>query len=140
MKQFTNLYPVSKTLRFELQPIGKTRDNIEKGGLLKQDEQRAKNYLVVKKFIDDYHKQFIKERLWSFELPLTNEGRLDSLEEYQEFYSMSKRDVAQEAAFTEVKDNLRAIIAKRLTERGSAFDRIDKKELIREDLLHFLQI
>ena len=139
MKQFTNLYPVSKTLRFELQPIGKTRDNIEKGGLLKQDEQRAKNYLVVKKFIDDYHKQFIKERLWSFELPLTNEGRLDSLEEYQEFYSMSKRDVAQEAAFTEVKDNLRAIIAKRLTERGSAFDRIDKKELIREDLLHFLE-
>ena len=30
MKQFTNLYPVSKTLRFELQPVGKTKENIEK--------------------------------------------------------------------------------------------------------------
>ncbi len=139
MKQFTNLYPVSKTLRFELQPIGKTRDNIEKGKLLEQDEQRAKNYLIVKKFIDDYHKQFIKERLWGFELPITSEGKLDSLEEYQELYSLSKRDVSQEAAFTEVKDNLRAIIAKRLTEKGSAFDRIDKKELIREDLINFLE-
>ena len=27
---FTNLYPVSKTLRFELKPIGKTKENIEK--------------------------------------------------------------------------------------------------------------
>ena len=26
MEQLTNLYPVSKTLRFELQPIGKTRE------------------------------------------------------------------------------------------------------------------
>ena len=33
MKQFTNLYPVSKTLRFELQPIGKTKENIEKNGI-----------------------------------------------------------------------------------------------------------
>lgn len=30
MKQFTNLYPLSKTLRFELQPVGKTKENIEK--------------------------------------------------------------------------------------------------------------
>ena len=31
--KFTNLYPVSKTLRFELQPIGKTKENIEKNGI-----------------------------------------------------------------------------------------------------------
>ena len=139
MKQFTNLYPVSKTLRFELQPIGKTKDNIEKNGILQRDEKRAEDYKIVKGFIDEYHKQFIKERLWSFKLPLHSEGRLDSLEEYQALYELSKRDDAQEAEFSEVKDNLRSIIAKRLTESGSAYERIFKKELIREDLIDFLE-
>lgn len=138
MEQFTNLYPVSKTLRFELQPIGKTKENIEKNGILEQDEQRAKDYIIVKGFIDEYHKQFIKDCLWDFKLPLNSEGHLDSLEEYQQLYELSKRDASQEAAFSEVKDNLRSIIAKRLTS-GSAYDRIFKKELIREDLINFLE-
>ena len=86
LKQFTNLYPVSKTLRFELQPIGKTKENIEKNGILTRDEKRAKDYQVVKGFIDEYHKQFIKDRLWDFKLPLISEGNLDSLEEYQMLY------------------------------------------------------
>ena len=60
LEQFTGLYPVSKTLRFELQPIGKTKENIEKNGILKRDEKRAQDYLVVKGFIDEYHKKFIK--------------------------------------------------------------------------------
>ena len=139
MKQFTNLYPVSKTLRFELQPIGKTKENIEKNGILLRDEKRAEDYKIVKGFIDDYHKQFIKERLWSFKLPLNSEGHLNSLEEYQALYEVSKRNEVQEAEFSEVKDNLRSIIAKRLTESGSAYERIFKKELIREDLIDFLE-
>lgn len=136
--QFTNLYNVQKTLCFELQPVGKTRENIEEDGLLKQDEERTENYKKVKGFIDEYHKQYIKDRLWNYELPLKGEGKRNSLEEYQQFYELSKRDANQEATFTEIKDNLRAIIAKRLTEKGSAYERIFKKELIREDLIEFL--
>lgn len=139
MKQFTNLYPVSKTLRFELQPIGKTKENIERSGVLQHDEQRAEDYKKVKEFIDEYHKQFIKDRLWSFQLPLEGEGRRDSLAEYQALYELPKRTEAQEADFTEIKDNLRAIIVKRLTEKGSPYERIFKKELIREDLIDFLE-
>ena len=139
LKQFTNQYSVSKTLRFELQPIGKTKENIEKNGILQRDEKRAEDYKIVKEFIDEYHKQFIKGRLWSFKLPLNSEGHLDTLEEYQALYELSKRDDAQEAEFSEVKDNLRSIIAKRLTESGSAYERIFKKELIREDLIDFLE-
>lgn len=139
MERLTNLYPVSKTLRFELQSIGKTRENIEKGGILQQDEERAENYKSVKGFIDQYHKQYIKSRLWNFELPLADEGHHNSLTEYRALYELPKRDAEQEAAFTEVKDNLRAIIARRLTEKGSAYDRIFKKELIREDLIEFLE-
>ena len=139
LKQFTNLYQLSKTLRFELQPIGKTKDNIETNGILQRDKKRAEDYIRVKQFIDEYHKQFIKERLWNFTLPMESEGCHDSLEEYQSLYELPKRDTAQEAAFTEVKDNLRGIIAKRLTEKGTAYDRIYKKELIREDLIEFLE-
>lgn len=139
MNEFTNYYPVSKTLRFELQPIGKTKENIEKSGILARDEQRAKDYMIVKGFIDEYHKQFIKERLWNFELPLKSEGHLDSLEEYKSFYDLPKRSEAEEVSFTEIKNNLRSIITKRLTESGAAYDRIFKKELIREDLVDFLK-
>lgn len=138
MEQFTNLYPISKTLRFELQPIGKTKENIENNGILTRDEKRAKDYLTVKSFIDKYHKQFIKERLWNFKLPLKNEGNHDSLEEYRVLYELSRRDEKQESEFSVIKDNLRNIIAKRLTASGSAYERIFKKELIREDLVDFL--
>ena len=41
MQQFTGLYPLSKTLRFELRPIGKTLEYIKAHGLLEQDNQRA---------------------------------------------------------------------------------------------------
>lgn len=138
MEQFTNLFNVQKTICFELQPIGKTKENIEINGILTQDEKRAKDYQTVKGFIDEYHKQFIKDRLWNFKLPLVSKGNLDSLEEYQTLYELPKRNDAQEADFSKLKDNLRSIIAKRLTESGSAFDRIFKKELIREDLVEFL--
>ena len=48
LEDFTNLYSLSKTLRFELRPIGKTRENIENGGLLRQDEDRAEKYVHIK--------------------------------------------------------------------------------------------
>ena len=59
MKTFTNLYPLSKTLRFELKPIGMTLDHIRKNGLLEADAHRAEEYEIVKKVIDDFHKLFI---------------------------------------------------------------------------------
>jgi len=62
-EQFTNLYKVQKTLRFELKPIGETVINIKKVDLLKADETRADNYKKAKKIIDEFHKDFIQQRL-----------------------------------------------------------------------------
>ena len=138
MKQFINLYQLSKTLRFELQPVGKTKESIEKNGILMRDEKRAEDYKTVKRIIDEYHKKYIEGRLWDFKLPLASEGKHDSMEEYKALYEMSKRSEADEAAFKEVKDNLRSIIAKRLTS-GKAYETIFKKELIREDLVNSLE-
>ena len=47
---FTNLYQLSKTLRFELKPIGKTLEHIESNGLLEQDEHRPKAMLSQKNY------------------------------------------------------------------------------------------
>ena len=41
IEELTGLYSLSKTLRFELKPIGKTLEQIERKGLLTQDEQRS---------------------------------------------------------------------------------------------------
>ena len=63
LRQFIGIYPVSKTLRFELRPVGKTQEWIEKNGVLESDEQRAEDYPKVKTLIDDYHKVCIRESL-----------------------------------------------------------------------------
>ena len=49
LSAFTNLYSLSKTLRFELIPQGNTLEMIERQGLLIKDETRAENYKKVKK-------------------------------------------------------------------------------------------
>lgn len=63
LKQFIGLYPVSKTLRFELRPVGKTLEWIERNGILEMDERRANDYPKVKNLIDDYHKVCIHDSL-----------------------------------------------------------------------------
>ena len=63
LRQFIGIYPVSKTLRFELRPVGKTQEWIEKNGVLESDELRAEDYPKVKALIDDYHKVCIRESL-----------------------------------------------------------------------------
>ncbi len=63
LTDFTNLYSLSKTLRFELIPQGKTLENIKLKGLIHQDEQRANSYKLMKKTLDEYHKWFIETSL-----------------------------------------------------------------------------
>ena len=61
--QFTGLYPISKTLRFELKPIGKTLENVQNKGIIDQDEAKSLKYVEAKQIIDKYHKYFISEAL-----------------------------------------------------------------------------
>ena len=57
------MYQVSETLTFELKPVGKTSENIQKSGLLQQDFKRAEDYPEVKKFLDEQHKLFLQKVL-----------------------------------------------------------------------------
>ena len=49
--EFVGLYPISKTLRFELKPIGKTLEHIQRNKLLEEDAVRADDYVKVKKLL-----------------------------------------------------------------------------------------
>lgn len=51
LSDFTNLFPLSKTLRFKLIPIGNTLKNIEASGILDEDRHRAESYVKVNEII-----------------------------------------------------------------------------------------
>ncbi len=75
---FVGVYPVSKTLRFELKPVGRTLEYIERDGVIDTDFLRSQNYIKVKKLIDEYHKAFIQKVL--------EKTTLVGLEEYVSLY------------------------------------------------------
>ncbi|MDD4748313.1 MAG: type V CRISPR-associated protein Cas12a/Cpf1 [Salinivirgaceae bacterium] len=140
-KDFTNLYSLSKTLRFELKPQGKTLEHIQNNGFLENDEHRAESYKEVKKIIDRYHKEFIESALSNFELKFNDEGKKDSLSEYF-FYYRDKRDETQKKIFEEIQSKLRKQIADRFSKDSSQkeqFKRLFAKELIKEDLKAFVE-
>ena len=48
LKNFTNQFPISKTLRFELKPIGETLEYIKVNNILNEDRIREENYQELK--------------------------------------------------------------------------------------------
>ena len=65
-KDFTNLYEIIKTLRFELKPIEQTKAITEKLWIEEKDELRDKDYDIIKPVFDQLHDKFIRESLFLF--------------------------------------------------------------------------
>lgn len=68
---FTNLYSLTKTLKFELRPEPKTRKFLklneeESEKHFPEDKEKAHNYQKIKYYIDILHKDFITETLSKF--------------------------------------------------------------------------
>lgn len=63
LADFTGIYQLSQTLKFELRPIGATEKNLIDSGLLEQDHKRAEDYPKVKEFLDERHKAFLQKTL-----------------------------------------------------------------------------
>lgn len=140
MKTFndlTGLYSLSKTLRFELKPVGKTKDNIETKGIIAQDEKRAEEYKKVKDIIDRYHKRFIEMCLANLKLKTISDGNNDSLKEYVTLASKANKDEKEDNDFKDVKTALRKQIVDAFKKGGSYSD-LFKKELIQVHLPDFV--
>lgn len=137
-QDFTGLYPVQKTLRFELKPIGQTLEYIKTHGLLEQDQHRANSYVEVKKIIDRYHKALIERVLDQVRLDVDAKGNPTTLlEDYYFHYMCKSKDEAQVKSFAGIQKKLRKIIADSF-KKDDKFKRINKRELITQDLVEFL--
>ena len=105
-ESFTNKYSLSKTLRFELVPVGKDgkRRNSEDAAILlaqiiKKDTEIKNAYVALKPVMDKIHEEVINESLTS------DEARKINFPEYLEKYSQ-KTDMKSE------EDSLRGKIVK----------------------------
>lgn len=136
LEKFTNQYQLSKTLRFELIPQGKTLHFIQEKGLLAQDEQRAASYQKMKETIDEFHKYFI-------DLALKN-VKLTNLDAYLSLYNQNaeaKKEPKFKDELKKVQDALRKEIVKSFSEGDAKgiFSILDKKELITVELEKWLE-
>lgn len=60
---FTNHYSLSKTLRFELKPVGKTQEMLKQNKVFEKDETIDDSYNQAKFYFDTLHQQFIDEAM-----------------------------------------------------------------------------
>ncbi len=156
-KDFTNLYQLSKTMRFELKPVTETQarisdlkkelknyseSNDEKlvpKGVLAEDYKRAQDYKRIKKVIDEYHKDFIESTLLNIEIPLEDTvvdyGRrkevlygLQSVYETYKKLKLNKNKQDLKAEYAEQQESLRKFIGKGIQETDG-FNLLFKKEL-----------
>lgn len=128
-EQFINRYPLSKTLRFSLIPIGETENNFNKNLLLENDKQRAENYEKVKGYIDRFHKEYIESVL--------SKARIEKVNEYANLYWKSNKDDSDIKAMESLENDMRKQISKHL-KSNVRYKRLFGKELICEDLPAFL--
>jgi hypothetical protein len=60
---FTNLYALSKTLRFELRPIGRTEEFFKKNKVFEKDKTINDSYNQAKLYFDEMHRRLIRDAL-----------------------------------------------------------------------------
>lgn len=126
---FTNLYPVNKTLRFELIPEPATRAFLERHGVLDNDEKRAKDYQKLKKLLDQYYKAYIEDVL--------SDVYLEGLDEYASLYGIRQRSDEENIAFMDCQAALRKQIVGFL-EAGEKYKILFKREVVEKELPAFL--
>ena len=128
LERFTNTYSVSKTLRFELIPVGKTQENIERKGIIDADTKLAESYKKMKKTIDEFHKYFIDEALTGAELT--------GLQDFCALYTAGaeeKKTEEYKKKYRAIKDSLRKEVVA-CFKKHDTFKILDKKELIQKEL------
>ena len=127
-EEFTGLYPVSKTLRFELVPQGKTLEKINEYGLIEEDEKRSESYKKMKHIVDEYHKDYIQRTLSGAEVK--------NLESYYDIYMVQDKDEKQKKEIIKLEADFRKQIKKAL-ESGAEFKDLFSKELFEKRLPEF---
>lgn len=126
---FTNLYSVSKTLRFKAVPIGKTQENIEAKRLIEEDEIRAGQYKKAKKIYDRFHLFFIDKCL--------NDIHLSGLDEYVFLFNKSGKTAEDIEQMNKIEEKLRKQIANKF-KSDDIYEKLFKDDMLKTVLPEFL--
>ena len=134
INEFTNMYNLSKTLRFSLIPYWETEEYFMERHLLDEDEVRAENYTKVKEYMDRYHRDFIEKVL--------NTVVLNNVDEYSELYFKRNKSDAENKKIEELEATMRKQISKYFRDYSVSGEKIYpllyKSELIKKLLPEFL--
>lgn len=112
----TNLYSLSKTLRFELKPVGKTQKLLEENNIIGLDKLRKEKYEKVKPYLNKIHLDFVNRSFKDINLDFC---------EFEKSYIKWVQDKKDKILTKHKEDN-----AKRLREEiGKLFDKKAKEYL-----------
>lgn len=123
-----NLYDVSKTLRFELQPIGKTKENFE-NYILANDEEKAEKFKKVKTYCDEVHKVFINNCLANF----NSTDFKPLLQKYYELFITNNRSESEDKEFEKIQENLRKKISE-CFKKNELYKGLFEKDMVKKYL------
>ena len=130
---FTRKYSLSKTLKFELQPVENTKNHLQE--FINSDTIRAKEYTELKQIIDEYHKDYIEN---SLSVPnILDEQKLkelaNSLSDYRKIQLYEEKKKA-EGKIDKLKKELRKQLVSQFQNQKELFG----KELITKILPKWL--
>lgn len=111
--EFTNKYSLSKTLRFELKPVGKTLEMLKESKVFEKDEIIQKKYEKTKPYFDKLHREFVDEAL--------SGGMLTGLDEYFEVlknWQKDKKNKDLQKAYEKELEELRKEVAKKFDNKA----------------------
>ena len=129
---FTNLYKVTKTLKFKLIPVGKTEENFNNAKLLEIDEKRAENYIKAKMIIDKYFVSFIERNLSE----VKSKKFIALLKKFNDLYfKKDKTDKEKDELKNQITKELRKEIVN-CFEQDRAYDILFKGKEILEAILN----
>lgn len=107
--EMKNLYPVTKTVAFQLRPMGPTRRHLAEAQVIEKDEAIYKDYVTIKGAADAIHRAFIEEILTPMRLKYVSDGAKDSLQEYAAVFADNK-DEEREQKLEKIAMGLKAKI------------------------------
>lgn len=131
---FTQQYPLSKTLRFELKPIGKTLEHIKAKNFLEKDATLAESYQQIKPILDDYHRDFIEQALQDIDLI-----ELSNFQTHYLALKQNKNDDKLRKALEKSQEQLRKAIVKQFKkdeQTKTLFESLFAKELFGSNKEH----
>lgn len=133
-ENLSNLFPVSRTLKFELIPCFETMEYFEKC-ILMDDENKALIYKKVKKYCDEYHRYFINECLKDFE-DNTFKDLLNEFDKCFNIESKVNKELKDIGKVEDIQKKLRKIISEKFTKHPK-YKSLFGKDLISLSLVEY---